>query len=402
VVSGRTRRVKRRASAPTSVFGLDAIISIAADAIVCLDRHQEIVLYNEGAERIFGWTRDEMLGQSIDRLLPERFRDGHRDHVRRFATEGPGSRRMEERSTTIRGRRKSGEEFPAEASISNLGRGSRTLVAVILRDISASKNLEAELRRTGEEFHRLYESAQKAVRERDEVLTVLAHDLRNPLAVARLSAAALTTIDPEENRAEMVRACAERIDRALRQADRLIEDLLAITRIESGNLDLEVTAVTPRGLIHEAVEALQPLAAAASLQLETELPRQLPSVRADQRRIHQVFSNLVGNAIKFTPRGGTIVVSAEAGVDEVIFRVMDTGPGISATHLPHVFERFWQERRADDRGTGLGLAIAKGIVEAHRGRIWAESAPGRGSTFCFSLPPAASLDVGTPAACGAE
>jgi PAS domain S-box-containing protein len=392
------RRERRRRSVPS----LHAIVSIAADAIICFDQRQRIVLFNDGAEHIFGWSREEILDEPIDLLLPERFRARHREHVRGFATEGPASRRMQERTTAIVGRRKNGEEFPAEASISNVRRGRSTLFTVILRDVSKSKKLEAELRQGREEFQQLYQSAEKAIRARDELMRVLAHDLRNPLAVARISAALLTTAEAGERSDELIRSSAARIERALRRADGLIEDLLDLTRIERGSLDLEATNVPPGRLIREAVEAQQPLATAASLELEAALPRQLPSVRVDQPRIHQVFSNLIGNAIKFTPPGGRIVTSAEPENGEVVFRVMDTGPGISPDHLPRVFDRFWQERRADHRGTGLGLAIAKGIVEAHGGRIWAESVPGQGSTFCFTLPLAASSDLGIPAACGAE
>ena len=136
----------------------------------------------------------------------------------------------------------------------------------------------------------------------------------------------------------------------------------------------------------DAVEAHAPFADAASLTIQSDLEPDLPQVWADRERLLQVFENLIGNAVKFTGPGGQIAVGARRGVAEVLFRVSDTGEGIDAASLPHLFERFWQGSGARRHGAGLGLPIVKGIVEAHRGRIWAESEPGRGSTFFFTIP----------------
>jgi signal transduction histidine kinase len=133
---------------------------------------------------------------------------------------------------------------------------------------------------------------------------------------------------------------------------------------------------------------LRPLAEGSAIKLESHVAPNLPLVLADATRISQVLSNLVGNAVKFTGRGGLISISAERGEGEVRFSVIDTGSGIPPEQLPHIFGRFWQAKSADRRGIGLGLAIAKGIVEAHRGRIWVESSVGLGSTFYFTLPTA--------------
>src|SRR4029079_14680966 len=141
-------------------------------------------------------------------------------------------------------------------------------------------------------------------------------------------------------------------------------------------------------LINDTVDMLRPLAAGSIIRMETNIEDNLPAVIADAARIQQVLSNLVGNAVKFTPRAGTISVWAERGDGEVRFSVIDTGPGIPAEQLPHIFGRFWQAKTSDRRGIGLGLAIAKGIVEAHNGRIWVESSVGLGSTFYFTLPTA--------------
>jgi signal transduction histidine kinase len=142
--------------------------------------------------------------------------------------------------------------------------------------------------------------------------------------------------------------------------------------------------------MREAVESIRPIASAASVELGFAHPSGLPAVLADRGRIVQVLSNLIGNAIKFTPRGGQVRVDAQCSDDGVRFSVADTGAGISASDAAHLFKPFWQARRADRRGAGLGLAIAKDLVELHGGQIWFESTPGVGSTFFFTVPSAPS------------
>jgi signal transduction histidine kinase len=169
----------------------------------------------------------------------------------------------------------------------------------------------------------------------------------------------------------------------------MIQDLLDVKRMESGRLAIDAKPESPVGLINDTIDMLRPLAAGSTIRLEANVDEALPNVLADSARIQQVLSNLVGNAVKFTPRNGRISVTAECADGEVRFGVIDTGPGIPAEQLPHIFGRFWQAKPSDRRGIGLGLAIAKGIVEAHSGRIWVESNVGLGSTFYFTLPTAA-------------
>jgi signal transduction histidine kinase len=168
--------------------------------------------------------------------------------------------------------------------------------------------------------------------------------------------------------------------------NRMIQDLLDVKRMESGQLWLDPRPEPVAGLIADTLEMLRPLAAGSSIRVESHVAAALPPVLADATRINQVLSNLVGNAVKFTPRNGLITISAERIDGEIRFAVIDTGPGIPAEQLPHIFGRFWQAKASDRRGIGLGLAIAKGIVEAHKGRIWVESSVGLGSTFYFTLP----------------
>jgi CheY-like chemotaxis protein/anti-sigma regulatory factor (Ser/Thr protein kinase) len=184
----------------------------------------------------------------------------------------------------------------------------------------------------------------------------------------------------------------ERIIRGVQRAARLLRDLLDVSAIEAGRFSIEQRRLNSADLILSALESQQSLAADASVILATDLSPDLPPAYADEERLLEVLENLIGNAIKFTSPGGSITVGAAALDDAVKVWVKDTGPGISQEQLPHIFDRFWQAKRADRRGTGLGLTICKGIVEAHGGRIWAESTMGQGTSVYFTVPADVSLE----------
>lgn len=235
---------------------------------------------------------------------------------------------------------------------------------------------------------RLFGESRRATRAREDLLAIVSHDLKNPLGVVQLASALLLRGRPGAPRDEQVHKQAGRIQAASERMSRLISDLLDWGRIEAGRLPLEPGVLSAAGLVSEAVESVRPLAEARHLQVHAELPDEALQVRCDKTRVLQVFGNLLGNAVKFTPEGGHLHVGAWARGSEVCFRVVDTGKGIPPEQLAYVFDRYWQAKDAASRGTGLGLAIAKGIVEAHGGRIWAESRLGEGSTFSFTLPTA--------------
>jgi PAS domain S-box-containing protein len=240
---------------------------------------------------------------------------------------------------------------------------------------------------------RLYRASVHATELRDQVLGIVAHDLRNPLSTILLNAAALTGHGPDPERRSQKRS--EAIHRAATRMNRLIQDLLDVAVMESGQLTIEPAPLAARDLIVGAADAQRPLASAASLELRVDVDGDLPAIWGDRDRLLQVFENLIGNAIKFTKAGGCITVGAAARDHQVVFRVADTGSGIAPDHLPRVFDRFWQASRTGGLGAGLGLPITKGIVEAHGGRIWVESTPSRGTTFSFSIPQA-TPDHGRP------
>ena len=234
---------------------------------------------------------------------------------------------------------------------------------------------------------RLYRAAQRATQARDDVLAIVSHDLRNPLHTIVLSASYLAEVFlPDLPEAALQQT--EIIRRAVDRANRLIQDLLDVSRIDAGGFSVAAEPIAPEVLLADAAESMATTAAAANVRLACCIDdADLPDVMADRERLQQVFSNLIGNAIKFTPAGGTIDVTACAnGPFSVRFSVRDSGPGMSPENLPHIFDRFWQARNGERVGAGLGLAIAKGIVEAHDGTISAQSEPGRGAEIVFELP----------------
>jgi len=231
---------------------------------------------------------------------------------------------------------------------------------------------------------RLYREARAAVGAREEVLALVSHDLRNPLGVISLGAGLLLEMGPEWRRDDI--ATPQRILRAASQMEVLIRDLLDASKMDSGHFVVEPMPQNANALVREAVEAARPSASKENIVLEADLPDHLPPVLADGNRVLQVFSNLIGNALKFTPQGGRVAVAAESENGIIRFSVSDTGPGIAPEQLPHLFDRFWQGRSADQRGAGLGLAIARGIVEAHGGTLEVESRVGEGTRFSFALP----------------
>lgn len=222
----------------------------------------------------------------------------------------------------------------------------------------------------------------RSLRARDEVLGIVAHDLRNPLNVIAAASSSLHQRLPDL----LSRRPVERIMRAAQRAEHLIRDLLDISAIESGKFSIDKRQLDTTSIILAAIDSQQALAASSSVILASDLSPGLPWIDADEERILEVLENLVGNAIKFTMAGGTTTVGASARGAELLIWVKDNGPGIPEEHLPHLFDRFWQGAKGDRRGAGLGLTICRAIVEAHGGRIWAESKIGEGTTVYFTLP----------------
>ena len=249
----------------------------------------------------------------------------------------------------------------------------RARIQILLR----ARSLSLALRKRAED-------AERAIRTRDEVLAIVSHDLRNPLNLVLTGGSFL--LETAEGLEPREREQLRMIHRAAGQMNRLIQDLLEVSAMEAGNVSVDPRPEPAEPLVHEACGLLGHVAEAKGIRVSCELDDGLPPIRADRDRVHQVFGNLIGNALKFTPEGGTIRVRAEPDGGMVRFSVSDTGAGIRAEDLPHVFDRFWQARHSRAGGAGLGLAISRSIVAAHGGSMWVESEVGRGSTFFFTLP----------------
>jgi PAS domain S-box-containing protein len=369
------------------------ILEIADDAIISINGDQCITLFNQGAEKIFGYTAAEVIGQPLDILLPQRAVHAHRKHVVDFGLASGQARRMGERSS-IFGRRKDGSEFPAEASISRLDQGGEKVFTVILRDIT---------------------ERQKIDRMKNEFVSVVSHELRTPLTSIHGSlgmlASGLLSADSERGK-RLLQIAVDSTDRLVR----LINDILDIERIESGKVSMVMLPCNVANLVSEAIDEVQSLADKAEIHLSVASVS--AEVVADGDRVIQTLTNLLSNAIKFSNSGSTVCLKAEAigGVGRqvgqmssspspsstpstlspsppspphILFTVQDQGRGIPADKLESIFERFQQVDASDSRhqdGTGLGLTICRSIVQQHGGEIWVESRVGAGSTFYFTLP----------------
>ncbi len=236
----------------------------------------------------------------------------------------------------------------------------------------------------------LYGEAQRATRARDDVLAIVSHDLRNPLNTIHMSTSFLLDVIAEGESMPPLVPQLELIKRATARGNALIQDLLDVSRIESGTLAVEASLTSAAGLLTDAVQELEPLVAAKKIRLEHAWIGEDVEVPADRGRIAQVFSNLVGNAVKFTPAEGLISVTGKRTGSKVEFVVRNSGDGIAPDHIPHLFDRFWKATKASRTGAGLGLFIVKGIVEGHGGTVGVESSPTDGTTFCFTLSGAAA------------
>lgn len=241
----------------------------------------------------------------------------------------------------------------------------------------------------GIENARLYAVAQRAVQLREDVLSIVSHDLRTPLSGISLGAALLSRAEGRASPAVVLEQ-ARRIQRNAQRMSRLVEDLLDFARVDSGHLSVESAPYSAAGLVAEAAALFEAPAAERSVRIADDGSPGGAVVLCDRDRVLQVFSNLLGNALKLGPEGSVIRVGASADGAMVRFHVSDQGGGVAPDQVEHLFERYWRAPGQSHAGTGLGLYVSRGIVEAHGGRIWVDTAPGAGSTFHFTLPRAPS------------
>jgi PAS domain S-box-containing protein len=363
---------------------LEGIVSSAMDAIITVDDNQYVILFNEAAERMFGCRATEVIGQPLDRFIPERFRHVYVDYIRSFGESDGPSRAMGSLGT-LSALRGDGAEFPVEASISNVKVGGSRLYTVILRDITERKRAEEEREQLALE-QAARASAEGASRSKDEFLAMVSHELRSPLN-AILGYTRILRSGPD--RIDMNKATAV-IERSAKAQLQIIEDLLDSARIIAGKLRIEPG---PIDLVHVLQGALDTVRAAAEMKGVTLVATfgQTPEVTfGDSTRLQQVVWNLLSNAIKFTPQGGRVELGMESDANLIRITVSDTGKGIEPEFLPFVFDRFRQADSSSARrygGLGLGLSLVKHLVELHGGTISAKSlGGGSGSMFIVTLP----------------
>lgn len=371
---------------PRSFENLAAFLEVAPDAMVIVDRDGRIVLVNAQTERVFGYDRHELLNQPVEKLVPERYRGVHTGHRLRYS-ESAHARPMG-LGLELYGLHKNGSEFPVEISLSPLETEEGPLIASAIRDISDRRTAEAERARLLQERAAHVE----ANRIKDEFLATLSHELRTPLNAVigwagLLKSGALT--------GPAVRNALETIERNAAIQAQLIEDLLDVSRILSGKLRLETCALDLAEIVDAATATVRPAADSRRIAVDIVIETRPLLLVGDPDRLQQVLWNLLSNAIKFTPEGGRVELRVSRSDSAAHIVVRDTGPGISPSFLPHVFDRFRQADSSTTRahgGLGLGLAITRSIVELHGGTVEVSSAGlGTGATFRVRLPAAAAV-----------
>lgn len=271
------------------------------------------------------------------------------------------------------------------------------LAALLVAATGIGGYVAQRLGRAREKQRVALEAARKAVAARDELMGIVAHDLRNPLGAIKMKATLMRKgVQPERARQQ-----AESIERVATRMERLIKTMLDVTTLEAGRFTVNVGPCAVAELLDETAETFDSLAVSKQVRFERIAAEPELTLLADRERVLQVLSNLAGNALKFTPPGGTVTLSIERDGPMARFEVRDTGPGIAPESLPRVFERFWTKTHGQ-KGTGLGLFIAKGIVDAHGGRIWLESEVGVGTRVFFTLPIAVGVGEAPSAKAGAS
>ena len=394
-----TRDVSARREATETRQRLAAIVDSSEDAIVSKDLNGIVTSWNASAERIFGYSAAEMIGHSINQIIPlDRLADA--DMVLERIRNGEAVRHFE----TVR-RRKDGSLVPVSITVSPIRDDRNEIIGAskIARDISERIRHEHDREELLARAEQARTEAERANHVKDEFLATLSHELRSPLN-AISGWAQLAAGQVEESKSPTVRRAFEVIERNVALQLRLINDLLDVSSILNGKLQLRTDVVDITAIVEAVVEGVRPQAKARGIVIEWRASGGRPSVIGDAARLQQIVANLMANALKFTPFDGVVTVTLSVDDQTVRIAVRDTGEGISPEFLPQVFDSF---RQADPRtttrsygGLGLGLAVVHHLVAAHGGQVTAESAGiGQGSTFVVELPVAsATIDQAEPAA----
>jgi PAS domain S-box-containing protein len=348
-----------------------AMLETALDCIISIDHQGRVVEFNPAAERTFGYRREEALGTELAELIvPPALRARHRQGLARHLATGEGTvlgRRVE-----MPAMRADGTELPVELAIARIPGEGPPLFTAYLRDITERKRSEDALR--------------EADRAKDEFLATLSHELRNPLAPLRNALHLLRHAGAAPGSSQVL----EMMERQVNHLVRLVDDLMEMSRIARGSFELRREPVELQAVLRNALETAEPLIAAAQHHLSVSLPEKPIALEADPVRLAQVFANLLNNAAKYTPAGGSIALEARREGGEAVVSVADTGQGIDAAQLPRIFDMFTQGERTSRHsqgGLGIGLALARRLAQMHGGSVRAHSeGRGKGSRFSVRLP----------------
>jgi len=398
-VEDLTARSERERSRVRESARFRELLEAAPDAIIEVDKSGNIVLLNRATEVLFGYGREELLGQPVELLIPHGARVAHRQHRQQY-WECPARRPMGG-DLILEGLRKDGSLFPVEISLSPVEFEGGFRVSAIIRDVSERRAAEERLR--GIQKHHTEELSAKngelearnrdierANRLKDEFLSGMSHELRTPLHTI----IGFTELLQEQLEGPLNPKQHRFVDHILRDSQHLlalINDVLDLSKIESGHLDLHREHFAFPEALEEVLSSMRPRAKAKSIAVESVAPDAVV-IFADRLRCKQILFNLLNNAVKFTPDGGQVKVEVLSGPDGLTVAVSDTGIGIPIAEQPSVFDKFYQvgQRQAGGQeGTGLGLAITQRLVHEHGGTIALSSEPGRGSCFTFTIPAAA-------------
>jgi PAS domain S-box-containing protein len=353
-------------------------VEAAPAAMLMVDEGGTIVLANALAEQMLGYARNEIIGLPVERLVPEQFRNGHAQYRTNYLT--APSQRLMGAGRDLYAVRKDGSEVPVEIGLSPIQTADGNFVISAVTDIT-------ERKRAAEAERQARHAAEEASRTKDEFLAMLSHELRNPLSSILGWAVLLRNGQiPLESAGHAL----EVIERNARVEAQLVESLLDLSRIAAGKLKLDSERVDLSAVLETVVDSIRPAADAKGIMLDFSAPAGSFVLIGDSGRLQQIFSNLLTNAVKFTPRAGHIQVRLTRTGSQARIQVIDNGEGIAVDFLPHIFDRFRQAESTKGRahgGLGLGLAIVRELVHAHGGTISAESpGKGHGSTFTMTLP----------------
>lgn len=372
------------------------LLEAAPDAIIEVDRDGRIVLLNKVTEELFGYPREELLGQTVELLIPAGARAGHHVHRNRYWAE-PSTRPMGS-GLKLEGQRKDGSTFPVEISLSPVKFEEGFRVSAIIRDVSERRLVEEQLRAAqaahteglsarNRELETHSQEVERANHLKDEFLSGMSHELRTPLHTI-IGFTELLEEELEGPLNEKQHRFVRHIHKDSHHLLALINDVLDLSKIEAGRLELQLEQFSLIEAVEETVSSMRQRGAMKSIEIESIAPASL-DIHADRLRIRQILYNLLNNAVKFTPEGGRVWVEVIGHQDHITVSVADTGVGIPLAEQASVFDKFYQvgQRQAGGQeGTGLGLAITQRLVEEHGGSISLQSEPGNGSRFTFTIP----------------